>query len=161
MHTPSRTALLYSLMALASGMPVSRSTPAAARESWTITSMSRNCTASLSECTWAFGIEMPLDGEAGTVTDWGEHTVLAPGAGTPATRVPAGGSPASSCGKDGRFTVTSGWSGVFGEGEGFTVLSVADYAARTIAFPSYRDRDVEGGAVVVPDKNCTVEVIPA
>ncbi|RYP11397.1 hypothetical protein DL764_000051 [Monosporascus ibericus] len=94
---------------------------------------------------------MPVGGGRGTVTDWCEHTVLSPGAGTPA----------SSCGKDGLFTVTSGWSYVFGEDEGFMVLSVADYAARTIAFPSYRDRDVEDGAVVVPDKNCTVEVILA
>lgn len=47
----------------------------------------------------------------------------------------------------GDFRVTSGWSGQFGPGEGFTTLSVINTAQAKVAFFSYKDTEVESGAV--------------
>lgn len=79
---------------------------AAAAGQWTITSLSRTCNAALTSCSWTFGIN---DGTAITPC-----TVVV--GGTPATQT--NGGPAT-CGA---YTVTSGWSGQFGEGNGFVSL---------------------------------------
>lgn len=73
---------------------------------WTITSLSRTCDAALTTCTWAFGINN------GTATTPCTEVVT----GTPATET--NGGPAT-CGI---YTVTSGWSGQFGPGNGFVSL---------------------------------------
>lgn len=72
-------------------------------EQWTITSLSRTCNAALTTCTWAFGIN---DGASTTPC---VETVT----GSPATET--NGGPVT-CGA---YTVTSGWSGQFGAGNGF------------------------------------------
>lgn len=78
----------------------------AAAEQWTITSLSRTCTADSTTCTWTFGIN------DGTTTTPCTEVVT----GSPATQ--ANGGPAT-CGV---YTVTSGWSGQFGDGNGFVRL---------------------------------------
>ena len=67
--------------------------------------------------------------------------------GSPASRQKAGGP-----GKCGAYTVTSGWSGQFGEGNGFTTLSVVDQAKKLIVWPAYTDKQLAGGKVVKPDQ---------
>ncbi|KAK4183569.1 hypothetical protein QBC35DRAFT_456150 [Podospora australis] len=51
----------------------------------------------------------------------------------------------------GPYTINVGWSGKFGEREGFTTITVVDKANKKMVFASYRDAEVAGGAVVVPD----------
>lgn len=72
-------------------------------EQWTITSLSRTCDAALTTCTWSFGVNN------GTGTTPCVEVVT----GSPATQT--NGGPAT-CGV---YTVTSGWSGQFGAGNGF------------------------------------------
>ncbi|KAG6006901.1 hypothetical protein E4U21_006620 [Claviceps maximensis] len=51
------------------------------------------------------------------------------------------------------FTVTSGWSGQFGEGNGFTTFAVVDNKNRLITYPSYTDVQLANGNVVTPDQS--------
>ncbi|KAG6011931.1 hypothetical protein E4U43_008034 [Claviceps pusilla] len=53
----------------------------------------------------------------------------------------------------GDYTVTSGWSGQFGEGNGFTTFAVVDNKNRLIAYPSYTDVQLANGHVVTPDQS--------
>jgi hypothetical protein len=59
----------------------------------------------------------------------------------------------------GSYTVTSGWSGQFGAGNGFTVLAVKDTTANLIAYPSYTDNQLAGGAVVADQAWATQPLI--
>lgn len=111
---------------------------------WTITSLQRVANAADTNATWSFGINN------GTAT-------------TPCTEVVTG-SPASqtnggpvTCGV---YTVTSGWSGQFGAGNGFTTFAVVDSAAGLIIYPAYTDAQVSSGAVVTPDQSYTPQALP-
>ncbi|GAB0138303.1 hypothetical protein EsDP_00006540 [Epichloe bromicola] len=53
----------------------------------------------------------------------------------------------------GDYTVTSGWSGQFGEGNGFTTFAVVDNKNRLITYPSYTDGELANGHKVTPDKS--------
>ncbi|KAG6033345.1 hypothetical protein E4U41_006937 [Claviceps citrina] len=53
----------------------------------------------------------------------------------------------------GDYTVTSGWSGQFGPGNGFTTFSVVDNKNRLITYPSYTDVQLTNGRVVSPDQS--------
>ncbi|QPG98380.1 hypothetical protein C2857_007550 [Epichloe festucae Fl1] len=53
----------------------------------------------------------------------------------------------------GDYTVTSGWSGQFGEGKGFTTFAVVDNKDRLITYPSYTDVELANGHQVTPDKS--------
>ncbi|CAN8104105.1 unnamed protein product [Discula destructiva] len=109
----------------------------AAVPAWTITSLSRSCDAADTKCTWSFGVNNGTG-----ITPCTEVVV-----GTPASQT--NGGPAT-CGV---YTVTSGWSGQFGPGNGFTTFAVVNYAANLIAYPGYTDAEVAGGNAVTPDKS--------
>ncbi|GKU14751.1 unnamed protein product [Fusarium langsethiae] len=61
--------------------------------------------------------------------------------------------------KCGDYTVTSGWSGQFGPGNGFTTFSVVS-SKRQIVWPAYTDKQVQGGKVVKPDQSYTPANLP-
>jgi hypothetical protein len=142
------TLLLSTLATLAAASPVAPRAETvsmmAAASTWTIQSMQRTCSSDDTSCSWNFGINT----NDGTAVQSCSFTVTAQGT-TPASQV---GSTGATCGV---YTVTSGWSGVFGPGNGFTTLSVINYGARLIVFPAYADWEVQSGAVVVPDKSYT------
>lgn len=112
---------------------------------WTIQSMKRVCAADDSSCTWTFGI-YPGSGDATAC-----KLVV-----TANTASQANGGPAS-CGD---YTVTSGWSGQFGPGNGFTTLSVVNNKSRQIIWPAYTDKQLAGGNVVTPDQSYAPAALP-
>ncbi|KAL1882346.1 hypothetical protein VTK73DRAFT_1905 [Phialemonium thermophilum] len=115
---------------------------------WTILSLRRACNANDTLCAWSFAI--CANGTPDTSVVGCNATVVAQG-GAPASQSPGRN---ISCG---RYAVTSEWSGQFGPENGFTTLSVVDWQDRLIAWPSYSDRDLEGGKVVVPDRSFAVQ----
>ncbi|KAI1073799.1 small secreted protein [Whalleya microplaca] len=131
------------LAAILSATALAAPTPAAEVKSamadvpqWTIEGLKRVCDQADTSCTWSFGID----------------THLAP---TTACSFTVTGSPASRTGSSGHvcgdYTVSSGWSGQFGEGNGFTTLSVVDFGKKLITWPAYTDKQLANGAVVTPD----------
>ena len=89
----------------------------------TITNMKRVCDSKDTTCTWSFGIV-----DAGVSTGCG-FTVKKSG-NTPASQAPNKG---TNCGA---YRISSGWSGQFGPGNGFTTLSVVNNVRRDQSFPS-------------------------
>lgn len=116
---------------------------------WTIEKMTRNCNAADTACNWSFSVNI----NDGSVPTAFAYTVNNAGA-TPASQSPETGITI------GRFTVTSGWSGQFGPGNGFTTLSVVDNPLRLIAYPAYTDVELAGGKTVSPDKSYTPQNLP-
>ncbi|KAK2606427.1 hypothetical protein QQS21_003120 [Conoideocrella luteorostrata] len=100
---------------------------------WTIEGMQRSCASDDSSCTWNFRINTHVASE--TVVS---YVVNGPGASR------ANGGPSNF----GDFTVTSNWSGQFGDGQGFTTFSTVDNKDGLIAFPAYTDAEVQSGGVV-------------
>ncbi|KAJ5463691.1 hypothetical protein N7475_008635 [Penicillium sp. IBT 31633x] len=119
----------------------------AAGPQWTIQNAKRVCTAEDTACTWTFGI-YPGTGDATPCS----FTVK----GNPKGAARANGGPAT-CGG---YTVTSGWSGQFGEGNGFTTLSVVENESRQIIWPAYTDKQLAGGKVVKPDQSYAPAALP-
>ncbi|XXG95785.1 hypothetical protein Hte_002056 [Hypoxylon texense] len=139
--TSALLATLLSATALAAPTPAASKSAMADVAQWTITSLKRVCDAADTSCTWSFGIDTHAAGGA---------------AATPCTfTVKSGALPASQTDSSGNvcgaYTVGSGWSGQFGPGNGFTTLSVVDYASKLIVWPAYTDKQLAGGAVVTPD----------
>lgn len=117
---------------------------------WTIESMTRNCTVSDAVCHWWFRVNTN-DGTPPTNCSYDVPSRD----GAPASESPETG---ASCGT---FTVTSGWSGYFGPGNGFTTLSVINSTTpHLIAWPAYTDKQLAGGAVVQPDQSYPVQTLP-
>ena len=114
---------------------------------WTMQTFKRACDDADTSCTWSFGINANNGGAAAPC----EFTVKALPDGTPASRAPQ--TDGVACGA---YTVTSGWSGQFGEDNGFTTLSVVDWGNQLISWPSYSDKDLAGGKVVSPDRSFDV-----
>ncbi|KAI5866071.1 small secreted protein [Durotheca rogersii] len=133
------SALLAAGSAVAAPVPEAVSAMAAVPE-WTIESLQRVCDAADDACTWSFGINTHLEPEPATPCSF----VARRGA-RPASQSDTVG---NACG---RFTVSSGWSDYFGPDNGFTTLSVVDYAARLIVWPAYTDQQLADGRVVSPD----------
>jgi hypothetical protein len=125
--------------------PVAGVSMMAAGPEWTIESMKRVCAANDSSCTWTFGI-YPGSGSASSCT----YVVTAN------TASQANGGP-SNCGD---YTITSGWSGQFGPGNGFTTLSVVNNLSRQIIWPAYTDNQLAGGKVVTPDQSYAPAALP-
>lgn len=115
---------------------------------WTIRQLRRNCDPHDTKCDWCFGI----DEGNGQVTPC-SFTVHAQHQG--ASRTDSQG---HCCGK---FTVSLGWSGFFGPGKGFVVLSVIDKGAQLIVWPGYTDRQLEHGNIVCPDQSYAPARLPA
>jgi hypothetical protein len=133
-NTTNTTKMQFTTTVLAAVLSATAmAAPAATLQSrtpqWAIENLSRVCNSSFTFCEWSFGI----NGTPCTLDV----------AGTNADEAVAGG-PAT-CGP---YTVTSGWSGQFGAGNGFTVLAVKNTGANLISFPSYTDAQLAGGAVV-------------
>ena len=105
---------------------------------WTIENLKRVCNNHNSKCVWTFGINTHLAPPTACTLKVEADTASE-----------ASGGPAN-CGD---FTVTSGWSGQFGPGNGFTVLSVVYNPSRLITWPSYTDKQVQSGQVVKPDQS--------
>lgn len=140
--------LLATLMAapaaLAAPAPVAGVSMMATGSTWTIDNMKRTCNAADTQCTWTFGI----DTGSGTATSC-KMVVKATDASEAAG--------AATCGI---FSVTSGWSGQFGAGNGFTTLSVVDNNSRQIIWPAYTDKQLDTGKVVKPDQSYTPSNLP-
>ncbi|RSM12645.1 hypothetical protein CEP52_002295 [Fusarium oligoseptatum] len=116
----------------------------AATPQWTIQNMQRTCDKNDTTCTWNFKINTGK----GTPTPC-KYVVK----GRPASQT--NGGPA----KCGTFTITSGWSGQFGPGNGFTVLSVIS-SNKQIIWPGYTDKQVASGKVVKPDQSYAPANLP-
>ncbi|KAF4999000.1 hypothetical protein FGRMN_2799 [Fusarium graminum] len=104
---------------------------------WTIAGMRRTCTLDDSVCIWNFNI----------VTDRG--------LGTPCIYIVRGTRASQRAGgpvECGNFNSTSGWSGQFGPGNGFTTFSVIS-SQRQIIWPAYTDNQVMNGNLVRPDQS--------
>lgn len=121
----------------------------AARPFWSIRDYKRTCAGpagSETSCTATFGIDTKLNGHKValcTVTTKGS-------AGFPATQAAYTGIP---CGPNGRFTLNSGWSGQFGNGNGFSTVSIVDNTDKIIVYAGYADSEVPAnGSAVKPDK---------
>ncbi|KAI0843327.1 hypothetical protein F5Y06DRAFT_254666 [Hypoxylon sp. FL0890] len=145
------TTLLLTLLSASASLaaPLSMAAPNAAE--WTIESLSRTCDDSDTTCVWAFGINT---GEAGVnITNVSNYTVNATSS-APASRAVGGPQ------VFGNYTVTSTWSGQFGEGQGFTTLSVIDYDKGLIVYPAYKDTQLVNGKVVTPDQSYPVQNLP-
>jgi hypothetical protein len=141
MQLTSTLVALFSTSALAARLSTFASTE------WTLTSLLRGCNATDALCTWKFGIDT---NEAGVnATDCVYSVKSTPTA--PASQ--SNGGPVQ-CGV---FNITSGWSGQFGPGQGFTVISVVDYAKKLIVYAGYTDSMVANGTAVDPDLSFPVQ----
>ncbi|PHH77664.1 hypothetical protein CDD82_3406 [Ophiocordyceps australis] len=141
------SALLSAIALVAStavAAPAGQVSMMAAGQEWTIEGLQRKCDKTDSLCDWTFSVNAH-DNVKPTAC---KLSVKNSGS-TVASR--SNGGPVD-CGP---YTVTSGWSGQFGEGQGFTVLSVVDNKKRLIVWPGYTDKQVEGGQVVTPDQSYT------
>jgi hypothetical protein len=120
----------------------------AAASTWTIESMKRSCDKPDNTCAWSFTINN------GGSKQGCSYNVKRQNSKTPASHSPQTGV------KCGAYTVTSGWSGQFGPGQGFTTLSVVNNKDRTIAWPAYTDNQLKGGKVVKPNQSYPVQKLP-
>ncbi|KAI1179874.1 surface protein 1 [Nemania sp. FL0916] len=118
---------------------------------WTLNALSRACDAADTSCTWKFGINTNTAGVNATAC-----TLVVKGTTAVPKASEANGGP-SQCGA---FQITSGWSGQFGPGEGFTVISVVETATQKIIYGGYKDTQVQDGKVVDPDLSFTVQQVP-
>ncbi|KAI6088958.1 hypothetical protein F4821DRAFT_232628 [Hypoxylon rubiginosum] len=145
------TSTVLATAVLAAGFAVAAPVSMAADVAeWTIEGLSRTCDDADATCLWTFTIDTAEEGVAVTPAN---YTVNAT---TSAPASQAIGGPQVF----GNFTVTSTWSGQFGEGEGFTTLSVIDYARNLIVYPAYKDTQLPNGEVVTPDQSYPVQNIP-
>ncbi|KAI0131318.1 hypothetical protein F4814DRAFT_445457 [Daldinia grandis] len=138
---------LLSIVAFSAATLAQPLSMAANAAQWTITGLSRSCDSADKSCDWNFGIS---NGAGATAV---KYTVKAAGS-TPASR--SSGGPVTV----GDFTITSGWSGQFGDDKGFTTFSVVNNAKRQIVYPSYTDAQVKNGQVVKPDQSYPVQNLP-
>ncbi|KAI1330673.1 surface protein 1 [Xylariaceae sp. FL0255] len=138
------------LAAAAAAPAQSRTLSVSAGQSWTIERLYRVCDNPDTYCTWLFGIDPDTPGVAPTYCI---YVVYAENATTPASQ--SSGGP-TACGD---YNVTSGWSGQFGPGKGFTTFSIIDYAKKLIAYPSYTDAIVANESLVQPDLSFPVSTL--
>lgn len=121
---------------------------AAHERKWAMRSLRRTCNRRDTECEWFFYLD--ADDHHGRYPTRCRFFVRGPGASRTNTK-------GNQCG---RFTVSSGWSGQFGPGNGFTVLSVVDPVEKLIAWPGYTDKQLEPCKTVRPDLEFPVSHLP-
>ncbi|KAI0133725.1 hypothetical protein BJ170DRAFT_678657 [Xylariales sp. AK1849] len=139
MHVTTRfLAALLPVTALAAPATSSQIIPRLAEPDWTITSVKRSCNAADTSCVWSFGINTHLSSATPCVFSI---------TGSTASRAANNG---HTCGA---YTVTSGWSGQWGDGNGFTTMSIVDQARKRIVWPAYTDKQLARGAIVAPDQS--------
>jgi len=112
---------------------------------WTIRGATRTCNSGNTQCTWTFGVDR-RDGSA-------IKTCTFKQTGSPASQSDI--TTPQACG--GPYTVTLGWSGIFGPGNGFSTLALKDRSAGLISYPSYEDSALANGKAVSPDRSFNVE----
>ncbi|KAK3710709.1 hypothetical protein LTR37_010128 [Vermiconidia calcicola] len=112
---------------------------------WTIGNFKRACGPADKQCTLTYNIKA----NDGSPTAKCSYQVT----GSPASRA------SYSNVKCGAYTVSSSWSGQFGAGKGFTTMSVVK--GNLIAYPSYTDKQLQGGTVVKPDQSYTPQNLPS
>lgn len=131
-------ALTASVIASPAPAPADAKSMMANVPQWTIERMVRTCNAADTSCKWSFNI----DTHTANPTPC-QYTVT----GKPASHASTNGV------RCGVFTISSGWSGQFGPGNGFTTLSVVDYTKKVIVWPAYTDKQLANGVVVRPDQS--------
>ncbi|KAJ5819954.1 hypothetical protein N7474_005545 [Penicillium riverlandense] len=139
--------VLTTLVSAAMAAPATTVSMMAAGPEWTIENMKRVCNAKDTSCTWTFDIEVGTAAAAATAC-----TYVVKGA----DASQANGGP-SDCGS---YTITSGWSGQFGPGNGFTTFSVVNNVNRHIIWPAYTDKQVQAGKVVKPNQSYAPAALP-
>ncbi|KAH6656376.1 hypothetical protein BKA67DRAFT_153941 [Truncatella angustata] len=142
------TTLLTLCASSALAAPTAYAVSTAAAKEWTLQGVKRACDAADTTCVWYFGIS--------TGSDDAIPAVYVVNATESAPASQANGSPTAF----GAYTIISGWSGQFGPGEGFTTISVVDYANKLIAYPAYRDAELGNGTTVSPDRSYPVQSLP-
>ena len=139
------TILLGILATVTAAAPTNTVSAMAEVKPWIIKSFTRTCNHADTSCVVTFGI----DTQTAPVTNC-QYTVT----GAPASRA------ATSNIACGAYTVSSGWSGQFGEGNGFTTWAVGDFGKKLITWPAYSDRELINGKAVVPDKSYVPANLP-
>lgn len=144
------TTIFAAVMAAAStayAAPAAEADAAAAKSmmsggSWTIENFKRTCGPKGKLCTYDYGIN--ANGQV-------QHC-----------NYEVGGSPASRASynnvKCGPYTVSSNWSGQFGEGQGFQTLAIVN--GKQIIYPAYTDNQLASMQAVKPDQSYTPQSLP-
>lgn len=145
--TVSTTFLLVSsLIAGAYAVPTPFVNPMGINSTLIMESTQRSCNEQDTNCQWSFTINVSGHRTACTFDVVASHNV--------------GAKYSDNTGKNcGNYVVASSWSGQFGENHGFSTLSVTNYPENTVAWPAYRDDQLEGGVVVVPDQSYPMQMI--
>ncbi|KAL1836183.1 hypothetical protein VTJ49DRAFT_5464 [Mycothermus thermophilus] len=112
---------------------------------WTVQDFQRTCNKKDTSCTITFHIDTKLEPRTPCM-----YSIT----GAPASRAPAN---SITCGP---YTISSGWSGQFGEESGFTTWSIVDWNKRLIIWPAYADRELVNGQTVTPDKSYAPQTLP-
>lgn len=115
---------------------------------WTIEGVKRVCNQQDTQCNWTFKINPKIYSKTPV------NFVTKSSGSTPASRNNGAAQ------NFGDYTITSGWSGQFGPGNGFTTLAVVDNKNRRITWPAYTDKQVQGGNVVSPDQSYAPQNLP-
>jgi hypothetical protein len=115
---------------------------------WTIEGVRRVCDGGDNQCNWTFKINPVIYSRTPVnfVTKRNGNTGASQNNGAAQ--------------KFGDYTITSGWSGQFGPGNGFTTFAVVDNKNRRIAWPAYTDKQVQAGNVVSPDQSYAPQNLP-
>ncbi|CRK24403.1 hypothetical protein BN1723_013286 [Verticillium longisporum] len=139
MHFPTVAVFAALLSGSALAAPAANvKSMAVASTTWTIENTRRACKAN--DCTWTFSVNT---GSSNTPCTF--HT-KSTGSALPSR---ANGE-AQTCGP---YTVTSSWSGQFGEGNGFTTLAVVNRSSKQIVWPAYTDKQLAKAVVVKPNQS--------
>jgi len=135
------TTAILAALAAATSLAAPAELVSRADPQWTIVGLKRVCDAADTSCTWSFKIDTHLaTATACSFTTKGKPASQAAGTG-------------ANCGS---YTVTSGWSGQFGAGNGFTTLAIKDNKQNKITWPAYTDKQLAGGKTVTPDQSYPV-----
>ncbi|KAI0432291.1 surface protein 1 [Xylaria sp. FL1042] len=141
--------LSRTLFALFSSSALAATLSTFASTEWTLESLVRVCDSADDSCTWNFGINTNEEGVNATACAYPVKATTT----EPASQ--SNGGPVT-CGV---FTITSGWSGQFGPDQGFTVISVVDYAKKLIVYAGYTDAQVKNATVVDPNLSFPVQTL--
>ena len=138
---PLLLALFASSFSLAA--PTSKSIRESSTPQWTIESFTRTCNTNDTSCAYNYSI----DTHTAPATPCSYNVT-----GNPASRASYGN---VSCGV---YTISSSWSGQFGDGNGFQTLAVTD--GKVIVYPGYTDKQLVNGQVVSPDQSYAPQSLP-
>ena len=142
-----KTLLLTTAAAISASAAPTANSVAADVPQWTIVSFTRTCDSNDTSCAYSYSI----DTHTATATPCSYNI-------TKNSDKPASQTDYNSI-KCGVYTISSGWSGQFGPGNGFQTLAVTD--GKLIAYPAYADKELVNGAAVQPDRSYPAQNLPA